>query len=105
MNAYQYSTLQKKIKPLAILLPSLVVVFVVGVFSEVNARDAFEPDNSTLEANQVVVNRVDCEAHTFHDASDEDWFMSYWTAEENHSINIYKSLDTFDEWGNEIGRP
>jgi len=102
MNAYQYSTLQKKIKPLATLFPALLVVLAMGVFSEVNARDAFEPDNSALEANQVVVNRVDCEAHTFHDASDEDWFMSYWTSEENHSVNIFKSLDTFDEWGNEI---
>ena len=57
------------------------------VFQEVGP-DFYEEDDTSSQANVIVVNEVEAQKHTVHDAGDQDWVMFYGLSGETYTIEV-----------------
>jgi sugar lactone lactonase YvrE len=50
--------------------------------------DVYEEDDGPSQANVIVLNDVEAQRHTFHDAGDQDWVMFYGLSGETYTIEV-----------------
>jgi hypothetical protein len=65
------------------------------VFQEVGP-DFYEEDDTSSQANVIVLNDVVAQRHTFHDAADQDWVMFYGLSGETYTIEVSNLGDSCD---------
>jgi len=73
-------------KPLAITIICLTSLIFFPVSASSGDRDGSEDDNTSEQAKVIVLNDVQPQDHTFHDAEDQDWVKFYGLSGQEYTI-------------------